>query len=114
MQARKFIKKFIDITDIPGTPEEIAKASVAKAIEMIETNDDPLDDKFAEALKASSGDQQAMVELVEDNSEYYVLFVSGMMVELEERYNTVQLSDQQQIELNGLLDKLSWMDDWAK
>lgn len=112
MRVKSFIEKFINITNIPGTAREIVQASVSKSVELIETNDDPLDDKYAEALWACADDEQAMIELVEENPDYYIFFIYGMMEVLGERLDIIDLNGEQKQELNQLLDKISWMEEW--
>jgi hypothetical protein len=102
-RVKDFIAKFIDITEIFESVEGIAKQSIRKAIEMIEGNDDTLDDHYAEAFRMAK-DEVEQQRLVEEYPEYYIIFLSALMVVLEEKIKDKQLDASQKKELNELLD----------
>jgi predicted RNase H-like nuclease len=104
-RVKDFIAKFIDITEIFESVEGISKETIRRSIEMIEENDDTLDDHYAEAFRMAK-DEVEQQKLVEDYPEYYIIFLSALMVVLEEKIKDKQLDTKQKKDLSELLDTI--------
>lgn len=108
--AKQFIEDFIKASGLKVSVEVILEETVAKAAELIETNDEPLDDKFAEALRLTKS-QEEFADLVKENPEYYVLFISALMVVLDEKTQNMTFTPDQKTKLSAILDRVK-MFDW--
>lgn len=107
--AKDFIEDFRKVTGLRESVNEIITETVNKAVELIETNTEPLDDKFAEALRLTKSNQE-LAELVKENPEYYVLFISALMVVLDEKTSNMTFTTEQKTQLQTILSKITLFD----
>ncbi len=106
----EFTKEFLQITGLPLSVDAIFALTIDKALEIIDTNDDPLDDKYADALRIAGSDVSSLQELFATSPEYYVIFFSSLMVVLDEQTLHIEFTPDQKNLLGKLLDSVNVFD----
>lgn len=81
----EFIREILSLSRLPYTVDQVLEKTAATAIELIDTNDNPFDDKYADSLRITKTVDEA-IELITQNPEYYIVFMSALVVFFDQEF----------------------------
>ncbi len=105
MNIGEFITTFSQTVGLQESLEKILWDTVNRAIDLIYEDDDQYNDIFAEELKIVKSAEE-LKELVENHEEYYRIFMSALLIILEEKTRHLDFSPEQSSIVNKLLDEI--------
>lgn len=105
MTVGDFIVAFAQTVGLTQSLDSIVGETLQRAIELIYSNDDPNDDVFADALRQCRSAAE-VTDLIEAHEEYYTIFMSALMIILEEKTQHMSFTPEQHEIVNQLLDQV--------
>jgi len=109
MTIGELITAFIKITGVKENLESAVTATIKLAIKTIYETESPLDDKFADAILLTKSTEEVR-DLVEQNPEYFIIFMSALMEFFEKSLEMINLDSNQKKELVELLKGIKIFD----
>jgi hypothetical protein len=95
----EFIREMLALSQLPYSVDQVLEQTATTAIEMIDTNDNPFDDKYADSLRYTKTVQEA-IDLITQNAEYYVVFMSALLVYFDREF--ARLESAGKLNLNAI------------
>lgn len=105
MTVGDFIAIFLQTVGLPDTLEDIINATINRAIELVANDGDPSNDDFIDDIKRARTPEEIKY-LMESNADYYNIFMSTLIIILEEKTRHMTFTPEQSEVVNNLLDKL--------
>lgn len=105
MSIGEFIKLFREYSGLKTSVEEINRLALNKAVELVFQNTNKEDDKYGAALKECTNLEQ-VARLVSRDYGAYTVYMSGLIIILDELTRDMIWNAEQKQLINGLLDSL--------